>query len=80
MIFHSPQKQLSAAPCIFLDGNSIHPSDSTNFLGVVLDKNVKFDEHIKIAFQDRFRHSRTYKNPPFFPVAYITILILLVHS
>lgn len=47
MIFHSPQKQLSAAPCIFLDGNSIHPSDSTNFLGVVLDKNIKFDEHIK---------------------------------
>lgn len=47
IIFHSHHKQITPIPHLRLGTHFIYPSDYTTFLGVVLDKHLKFHLHIK---------------------------------
>lgn len=56
MVFHTPQLFPNIASlAVTLDGHFIHTCSSTKFLGVVLDKHLKFSEHaqaliLKVSF------------------------------
>lgn len=46
MVFHTHHKQTHLVPSINLDNHVIYPSNSTTFLGVVLDSQLKFNKHV----------------------------------
>lgn len=45
MLFHSPQRQISN-PTIFIDDTEIDFVNEFNFLGIILDKNLKWRSHV----------------------------------
>lgn len=81
MIFHSAHKELTYTPYVTLNNRAIYSSDSATFLGVILDKNLKFDKHIrsvtsKIAFGIRVLIKTRY----FFQLSLWSLYFLFIHS
>lgn len=48
ILFHMPQKQITQLPNIKIDNYPIVFEDSFNFLGIVLDKNLRWTPHIDL--------------------------------
>ena len=65
IFFHQPQKKCTK-PAIKIDGNTIDSVDSFNFLGLIINNNLKWDHHINniaakisrsMSILTRLRHS-----------------------
>ena len=65
IFFHQPQKKCTK-PAIKIDGNTIDSVDSFNFLGLIINNNLKWDHHINhiaakisrsMGILTRLRHS-----------------------
>lgn len=67
MIFTSHQRTVPGRPCINLDSGLLFPCDSVTFLGVEIDKNLKFNKHIaSIARKSAYGIRVLYKVRSFF--------------
>ena len=54
MVFHTPQKKFNV-PSISIEGKPITCVDDFNFFGVVIDKNLTWQEHISKVKGKLFR-------------------------
>lgn len=82
MLFTSPQKKISAIPSLYIAGEKVALCRSTNFLGVIVDSNLKFHEHVisitkKVSFGIRaLIRARQYFNLQ----TLLTLYYAFVHS
>ena len=53
MVFHQPQRNVSITNLI-LDNTSVQIVDIFNFLGINLNKNMRWDSHINNIFRIKF--------------------------
>lgn len=75
MIFTSHQRTVPGRPCINLDSGLLFPCDSVTFLGVEIDKNLKFNKHIaSIARKSAYGIRVLYKVRYFFSERILTSL------